>query len=406
MRSLPIAAAMMLAAGSACSAQVTLTFIGDGIAATDISDDGSVVVGNVTFDGSYETFRWTAGTGVVRLGRATVPVIGTGAGTPDCSNDGSRVSATIINAAGTTATWGLWIDGQGWQDLIPPTAPNGIVLDNSLGSVWGISGDGSTVVGFYWKTAPGSAGAAAWSQANGLVPLGNPTGKSARVNHTNLDGSISVGWGERFDGAWQPTVWRDGIRTVLTDTLVSCMAEAVSGDGTTIVGYSQTGPLLNISRVAARWVWNGSSYTEELLGTLPNTPQGFNALVWANGVSDDGQVIVGNNYFQNNGPFSNATGFIWRGNGMEDLVDVLNAGGVTLPENFMIDGIYAVSGDGEYIVGSGKDALDPFFRRSFIIHIPRGSACPPDLTTGAVAGQPGYGEPNGVLSNDDFFYYL
>jgi hypothetical protein len=32
--------------------------------------------------------------------------------------------------------------------------------------------------------------------------------------------------------------------------------------------------------------------------------------------------------------------------------------------------------------------------------------CEPDLTTGAIAGQPGYGEPNGVLNNDDFFYYL
>ena len=35
-----------------------------------------------------------------------------------------------------------------------------------------------------------------------------------------------------------------------------------------------------------------------------------------------------------------------------------------------------------------------------------GPACEPDLTTGAVAGQPGYGVPNGVLNNDDFFYYL
>jgi hypothetical protein len=29
-----------------------------------------------------------------------------------------------------------------------------------------------------------------------------------------------------------------------------------------------------------------------------------------------------------------------------------------------------------------------------------------DLTTGAVPGQPGYGVPNGQTSNDDFFYYL
>ena len=37
---------------------------------------------------------------------------------------------------------------------------------------------------------------------------------------------------------------------------------------------------------------------------------------------------------------------------------------------------------------------------------PLGAVCTPDLTTGAVAGQPGYGVPNGTLNNDDFFYFL
>jgi hypothetical protein len=37
---------------------------------------------------------------------------------------------------------------------------------------------------------------------------------------------------------------------------------------------------------------------------------------------------------------------------------------------------------------------------------PGAPGCEPDLTTGAIAGQPGYGVPNGVLNNDDFFYYL
>lgn len=32
--------------------------------------------------------------------------------------------------------------------------------------------------------------------------------------------------------------------------------------------------------------------------------------------------------------------------------------------------------------------------------------CPPDLTSGAVPGAPGYGIPSGTLTNDDFFYYL
>ncbi|MEZ6235815.1 MAG: GC-type dockerin domain-anchored protein [Phycisphaerales bacterium] len=42
----------------------------------------------------------------------------------------------------------------------------------------------------------------------------------------------------------------------------------------------------------------------------------------------------------------------------------------------------------------------------FLIDGMMGGGCEPDLTTGAIAGQPGYGVPNGVLNNDDFFYYL
>ncbi len=38
--------------------------------------------------------------------------------------------------------------------------------------------------------------------------------------------------------------------------------------------------------------------------------------------------------------------------------------------------------------------------------IPPEPTCRPDLTTFAVPGSAGYGVPNGVLNNDDFFYYL
>ncbi len=35
-----------------------------------------------------------------------------------------------------------------------------------------------------------------------------------------------------------------------------------------------------------------------------------------------------------------------------------------------------------------------------------GVVCRPDLTASAIPGTPGYGQPNGTLNNDDFFYYL
>ncbi len=37
---------------------------------------------------------------------------------------------------------------------------------------------------------------------------------------------------------------------------------------------------------------------------------------------------------------------------------------------------------------------------------PQGQPCKPDLTTTALPGTPGYGQPNGTLNNDDFFFYL
>jgi len=44
-------------------------------------------------------------------------------------------------------------------------------------------------------------------------------------------------------------------------------------------------------------------------------------------------------------------------------------------------------------------------RGVYLGHMPS-PVCPPDLTTTAIVGAPGYGTPNCVLNSDDFFYYL
>ncbi|MCB9841382.1 MAG: hypothetical protein H6809_07020 [Phycisphaeraceae bacterium] len=46
------------------------------------------------------------------------------------------------------------------------------------------------------------------------------------------------------------------------------------------------------------------------------------------------------------------------------------------------------------------------FVKQIFVETGGGPSCAPDLTTGAVPGSPGYGVPNGILNNDDFFYYL
>jgi hypothetical protein len=64
----------------------------------------------------------------------------------------------------------------------------------------------------------------------------------------------------------------------------------------------------------------------------------------------------------------------------------------------------AVAGQPGYGVANGVLNNDDFFY--YLSQFAAGNQAVADLTTGAVPGQPGYGVPNGIVNNDDFFYYL
>jgi uncharacterized membrane protein len=214
MRPLLALAAGIAVLASPASAAVTFEIIGEGYA-TDVSDDGTVVVGNL--QASYEPFRWTAATGVVPLGRSSVEVLRVGGGIPAVSADGTRVSSTILGADSTYATQGLWILGQGWLETMPPTPPDGGLMDLQYGSAWGLSGDGTTLVGLYWRPGQpgGSAHASAWTAATGVVDLGSSGGDS-RANRANHDGAVVTGWSANpVSGDWRPAVWVAGELTIL-----------------------------------------------------------------------------------------------------------------------------------------------------------------------------------------------
>jgi len=346
------------------AAQVAFEFICE-CGATDISADGTVIVGNTNDD--FETFRWTAESGLIPLGRATVPVIGTGAGTPDVSSDGTKISATIIDDTGAFGTQGIWDINTGWQQTMPPTPPDGGLLDQSYGSGWGLSGDGNALVGFYWR--PGQPGGLAhpsrWTQATGVVDLGT-SGGSGRANGTNANGSVVVGWIENPNfGNWWPTVWVDGVRTVLTETEGFAEATAVTPDGTIIVGSTWQSPAGPFStEEGAIWRWDGEAWIEQRIGRLPGTAAPFGVTI-ANGVTADGSIVVGFNRFTSP---SNATGFIWtEAGGLVDVEAYLTENGITPPADFNIQVLSAISEDGAVIVGGGSDLIAPFTFRSFTI---------------------------------------
>lgn len=346
-------------------AQVAFQIIGEGMP-TDISADGSVIVGNTA---EWEAFRWTKHDGFVRLGRQ-----GPRAGTPDVSDNGTKVSATISSADETYYTWGLWTSGSGWQELMPPAPPDGTLLSGSYGSLHGMSGDGKTACGFYW--ASGKAHAAFWTQASGVVNLGVefPT-RNSRANDANYDGSVVVGWDEASVGNWRAAVWVDSVRTILTHYEAFCEADAVTPDGKVVVGQSWDST--TTTPVAAVWRWNGSQWVEELLGVLPGTFPGYGLSV-AHDVTADGSMIVGENRFDFN-PLP-STGFIWTASGgMVDVEVFLTDNGVPVPSTIDIVGITGIADDGNIMCGVGQKTEWPYQNVGFVIYIGEAAVGVPDL---------------------------
>jgi hypothetical protein len=364
-----VASAFLVAAwAGAAGATATREFLGVGFGSA-ISADGTVVVGNTP--GDYETFRWTAATGMVPLGRATVPVLGVGAGIPDVSADGTRVSATILGADSTYATQGLWTLGEGWQETMPPPPPDGGLLDASYGSSWGLSGDGGTVVGLYWRPGQpgGSAHASAWTSATGVVDLGG-TGQDSRANDCDADGDVVVGWASAPTGAWQPTVWVDGVLTTLEPTEGFCEAEIVTPEGTTVFGT--TYEVATDKFFGAAWDWDGSTWNKRTLGALPGTApsQGYVAPL---GCTPDGGLVVGYNRFF----WGSSTGFVWtEADGMVDVVGFAASLGIPFPANFDPQSLTAVSDDGSVLLGYGQDLFPPFQSRTFLIRLDAPVAAP------------------------------
>lgn len=357
----------------------------DSLTISGLSADGTVACGN-SADGLYEACRWTAADGFTRLGMSAVAAIGRSGGIPGISADGNRVSSSIVSSD-LTVTPALWIKGVGWQEAMPPLPPDGGNIDESYGSAWALSGDGSTVVGLYWRpgSTDGSAHAFKWTAAGGLVGLGSQ-GASSRANGVNADGSVVVGWSEAIPlgHAWQPTVWDAGGLTVLSDTDMWCEAWAVNDAGDIVVGDSTDYVNYTLPMIAATmWKRTPTGWQEYPLGVLPGTFG--NAVGHATGldVNEDGTMVVGVNAFDS----FNTTGFVWtEQEGLMKARDYFLARGAVLPSNFAISSVTAMSHDGRTFAGFGTDPTD--WRappRSFVISFGSASGVP-TVDVAAAAG--------------------
>ena len=214
---------------------------GDGVSrATDVSADGSVVVGlsaTDDFSSDDEAFRWTSGGGMVGLG--DLPGGGVFSRALAVSDDGNVVVGWSSSTNGFEAF--MWTSGGGMVGL-------GDLAGGAFSSsASDISADGSTVVG-QSQSALGNE-AMMWTSGGGMVGLGDLDGGgySSRARATSADGSVVVGVGNSAAGdeafIWDETNGMQSLKVLLErqglDLTGWVLREAtgISSDGTTIVGW-------------------------------------------------------------------------------------------------------------------------------------------------------------------------
>ena len=156
--------------------------------------------------------------------------------------------------------------------------------------------------------------------------------------------------------------------------------------GNTIVGYANNGMTGSGTpiRRAVRWEIVGGVPQIEDLGSLGYTfAEAFDI--------DDAGTIVGS---ATNILGLSQLAWIHRNGVMEDLNAVSPP-----PPGWTLTAAMSINARGD-IAGFGSfNGVS----RAFLL---LAASCRPDLTTTAIPGSAGYGVPNGVLNNDDFFYYL
>ncbi|MEA2700763.1 MAG: hypothetical protein QOI66_5034 [Myxococcales bacterium] len=271
-----------------------------------LSADGSVVVSkDETSVGTAQAARWTAATGLVRLGDL--------AGGPEFSEplamtaDGSTVVGYGNTAIGQDPfSWSAETGKMIAQGAVP-NAPCAGVLTVAYAN----SGDGKTVVG----TGLGNGGTVIfrWTAASGMVGLTNV--------FQNAPGESS------YFFIWTPPL-------------------LVNADGTAVIGTaagSDPG-----APMAFRWT--------ESEGVVALAPAGASIV---RGASRDGARILGSRLTSNAvpgapaplGPPPTYAPFIWdNGRGSRDLADLLAQGGANLSGVVLGDPI-ALSSDGTTMVG-------------------------------------------------------
>lgn len=307
----------------------------DNSRATDVSADGSVVVGVASDFSGKQAFRWTAGEGMVALGHLPGGVSDTYAYA--VSGDGLVVVGGSESANGPEAF--RWTEAGGMVGI-------GDFDGGNFASVaTDVSADGSVMVGNGSKA--GIAEGFRWTAATGMVGIGDLPGGvfQSSAEAVSPDGAIIAGQ-SFITQATEAIRWTGGSMMglgQLAGGLNAGVGLDLTPDGSVVVGWAGIEPLG--AQGAFRW-----TEATGMVGLGPLEESSRYSI--ANAVSADGSVIVG----EADSPFSllGVEAFIWdEAGGMRTLAHELEEVYGHDLSGWSLRTATGISEDGKVVVGTG-----------------------------------------------------
>ena len=310
---------------------------------TDVSNNGTAV-GNIM---NAVHVKWTEAEGTIVIGELTSGDFISGF--TNVSTDGKYISGTMTNPETILDEMARYnTETSEWTFFGGLTASS----ETTVSSAWGMTSDGSAVVGLGWVNA-GEAHGIKWTQETGMVDLGSTVpDRSSRANGISDDGTIVVGWQDNDYGDRLGVYWKNGVQVHLQDNEGNPTGEAVAvtPDGKTIIGFTEETP----------FIWNETDGYTKILHPDPDFAGG------AASMTDDGKTVVG--YFRPwNGQAVMGEGFIYtKATGRVELNEyVASLGYDNLGITFALP--LGISPDGRYITGIGRTDDD---LKGFVIKLP------------------------------------
>jgi probable HAF family extracellular repeat protein len=339
----------LLSAANAQSAKFTnLSPLDSGAYISSVSDDGSATAGQTGTENGH-AFQWTASGGLTDLG--------TLGGATSLASGMSADGAVVVGWSDVGGRYRaiqhafLWEQHVGMVDLGTLSPRNSININSQA---TGVSSNGAVVIG--WSElehgSEGSRHAFQWAQGQ-MIDLGvlgeTPDSNiyysyNSEAKGVSEYGDIVVGWSDVYWGngrtrhafQWTKAGGMVDLRTIGNIDYHYSMANAISRDGLTIVGRSETAN--GNAYHAVRWNSRGVITDLYTLGGLNSEAQGVNR---------DGSVIVGVSDVAN----GHQHAFRWTQlTGMQDLNVLLANAGVNMT-SLTLGNAVAISADGQFITG-------------------------------------------------------